>query len=987
MISIDDAEKVASEIYSDVINNLHNIESEEDSKIQIVNRVLNECLGWPYTDFKAETHHENGYSDYILLNDHRPVLLIEAKRIGLIGVKTAEKNKIRHLKISGSSLKDAMSGIEQAASYSLLNGIPITILTDGITWIIFKTFTPGENYKSKEAIVFPSFEAIISDFSSFYDLLSKSQFSKRLYNAIFDEIHHKRLILSQELMAPLEESDINISQKSNIAFDLDDVFSSFFSRLTGDDDEDLLIDCFVETRESRIADFSLEKMTTSVLGNIVPSEKNVDTELASLIKTNIESDTSASETGQTVFIVGPTGAGKTTFIDRFFRKTLSLSIRRRCVLIRVNCLDSTGREDTALEWITENLISILEKEVYKGGSPNWDDLLSLYHGEYKRRAEGVDAELYRRNKQEFKEKFGQFLDSKVESDREGYLKRILSDIVNNRKLLPVLLIDNTDEFSNNYKQIFFQFSQALRRHTHHCLVIFPVTDKSAWSFSKTDIYGIYKSRSFFLPTPSPREVLRKRIEFLKQKLEGGGEGRRKKGDYFIGRGIKISIENLGGFAQVLENVFVDHDYTSRTIGELTNYNIRRTLLLSQRVITSSVIKIEDLIKSYINGELVATNFTKFMEALMKGDYEVYKQRDNPEIYPIFQVDSDVRQSPLLMLRVLKLLDTVHLGSRSIEDKHIDVQSIIDYFDAIGCSESAVDKALISLLEAGLIEPYDVSNRNLSNDQKFAIAYRGKAHLRLASNNSVFFYQMALTTAITDQEVALKIKGLYKSKAAFHDKLERIKNIFLEYLLKEDMQHISIGCEHTQYKCQVELVKNLEKHSQVSSNQVNDLVATLGEDYKEGIIKKGVIATVDFFDESKGFGFVEVDGVDSRIFIHVQKLQEHDIQSLNDGDGILCDLARGPKGLFIDKIYDIEIDEVNVETVSCRIIRLFRDRGYGFVELEGNDRTVFFHITVFSQSIREKLKEGFHLEAQICPDTKASGYQIKKVLSIKELASQ
>lgn len=37
----------------------------------------------------------------------------------------------------------------------------------------------------------------------------------------------------------------------------------------------MLVDCFVETRESRIADFSLERLTKNVLGNIDPNERDV----------------------------------------------------------------------------------------------------------------------------------------------------------------------------------------------------------------------------------------------------------------------------------------------------------------------------------------------------------------------------------------------------------------------------------------------------------------------------------------------------------------------------------------------------------------------------------------------------------------------------------------------------------------------------------------------------------------------------------------
>src|SRR5690606_35757067 len=137
-------------------------------------------------------------------------------------------------------------------------------------------------------------------------------------------------------------------------------------------------------------------------------------------------------------------------------------------------------------------------------------------------------------------------------------------------------------------------------------------------------------------------------------------------------------------------------------------NIRRTLILSQRIITSSVFKIHDLIKSYLSNEPITTNFTKFMLGLMAGNYELYRQGDKHEIYPIFQVDNTIRQSPLLKIRIRTLLDSQRKGSRTIEEKHVNLTSIIDYFDSMGSTEQSIDLALLSLLEEGLIEPYDIS---------------------------------------------------------------------------------------------------------------------------------------------------------------------------------------------------------------------------------------------------------------------------------------
>ncbi len=981
MIALDGAFEKTKKIVDESLKNISNIKTEEDSKIQLITRIVTEGLNWSFSDIGAEIKNENGYSDYLLSIDSEPTLLIEAKRTGSIEIETTENNRLRHLKISGPGLKNALPGIEQAASYATPNGLSIAVLTDGLTWVIFKPFVAGENFKNKEAIVFPSLNAVLSDFQIFYELISKELLKKKAYNLIFDKLHQNRLLLTQPLFAPLEENKIKISPKNNLAFDLDRVFTKFFERLTGDEDADMLIDCFVETRESRIADFSLEKITANVLGNISPVDKDVDKELANLIEAAVEVDS-----GQTIFIVGPTGAGKSTFLDRFFRKTLSKSIRRQCLVVRVNCLDASGRDETVLQWLTENIISSLESQVYQDGAPSWNQLRGLYYSEYQRRSKGVDAHLYQNDRERFKEKFSEYLDDNVENDREGYLKRILADTVQNRKKLPIILIDNTDEFSMEYKRIIFQFAQSLRRHANHCLLIFPVTDKSAWSFSKTDIFGIYQSRSFFLPTPAPREVFRRRISFLKQRLsEKFSEEERR--SYFSSRGIRVSIGNLNRFAEVLENVFVEQDYTSSLIGELTNYNIRRTLLLSKRVITSAIFKIDDLISSFITYETVATNYSKFMNALIKGDHEAYKRGDAHEVFPIFQVDQEIRQSPLMALRILSLLDSLYQSGKSIDKRHSSVQSIFNYFEAVGCTESSVDRALISLLEAGLIEPYDASVQDLSPGQRLAISFSGRAHLRLALNNNIFLEQMALTTAIVNEDIAHQIRDIYFSNASFDEKMNSIREMFVLYLFDEDKNYMSIPHQLEQYKCQLNLKTRLEHFIQAISFSDEEVGESSISEYQEGLVYEGIIATVDWFDAEKGYGFVDLEGVDGQVFMHAQQLHESGIDYVSDGDDLLCDVGRNAKGLHITQVHDIETEPGGVEIADCRIIRVFEDRGYGFVQIADGSRDAFFHFSVVPSTDRNKLKVGISFQAQIKADKNGRGLQVNRVISFLESAGQ
>lgn len=55
------------------------------------------------------------------------------------------------------------------------------------------------------------------------------------------------------------------------------------------------------------------------------------------------------------------------------------------------------------------------------------------------------------------------------------------------------------------------------------------------------------------------------------------------------------------------------------------------------------------------------------------------------------------------------------------------------------------------------------------------------------------------------------------------------------------------------------------------------------------MKNGV---VKFFNESKGFGFIKIDGSSEEIFVHVTGLNDQ----IREGDNVTFDVAEGKKGL-------------------------------------------------------------------------------------------
>lgn len=973
MTTLDHAYTTFIEIRDQVQANLDAILTEEDAKIQIITRILTECLGWGFSDIGAERKHDSGFSDYLISRNNRNILIVEAKRIGRVSISVSDKAVQKSLKLNGPGLTKAYEGIAQAASYAQPNGVPVALLTDGDAWIVFKPTVGGENYLEKQALVFPSLDAVAAKFSLFYDLLGQEPCSRKLYNQIFDELHNTRLLLTSPLVPAINPTDIFRQQKSKLAFDLEPVFDSFFSRMTGEADPDLILECFVETQESRIADHSLEKMTSRVLGNIDTQNLGIDKELSDYLSSAVQLDA-----GESVFIVGPTGAGKSTFIDRFFKKTLAEETRSKCIPVRLNFLEATGSMEPTLRWITDSLITRFETSLFEGGNPSWDELRGLYYTDYNRQKKGTGAKLYERDKAKFQEEFGHYMAKKVEDDREGYLRRLLSDIVHNRKKLPVIIADNTDEFPPEVKEAIFQYIQSLRVHSKHCILIFPITDKSAWSFTKTDIYSIYQSKSFFLPTPPPREVFRRRINYLKKKLEPADPTKPAE-KYLTDRSITISIADLSVFADTIEDAFVNDEYAAKILGELSNYNIRRTLALARRVITSPVFGIDDLIVAFASGTATFNRRIKFLNALLKGDYNFYSKNDidASEIVPIFQVDRKFNQSPLLQIRILAMLEATLNGSSNVDDRHLTIGNLSDYFQSIGSSEAAVDTALLRLIDANLVEPFDPSERGISSGQRVAISFAGRAHLRLAISNPVFFEQMALTTEISNSDVASMIGSAHNAKMPFDEKFATVRSLFAQYLIERDELEINVPVDGRVHGPQRDLLDAIRGFVTVDDSPQK--ASALGKSPMiDDQLKAGVLGTVDFYDAQKGFGFVDLSELGERCFVGAEAVSRSGFVTLNDGDDILCDVGSSPKGPQITFIHDLQNKPHEVTLLECVVIRVVPERNFGFASVFGRSDDALFHFSLLSDDHVANLCIGMRFEAEVRINSKNGLQQVRRI---------
>ena len=759
------------------------IETEQDARFQVIDRILIEVMGWQHTDVRTESHGQSGYVDYLLSRNNRNCLVIEAKRQEKILVDTRNPN-LAHYKLGGPALKSASGGISQARQYCMDHGVPFAVLTTGFEWVFFVALrTDGLSPLEGTAIVFPGLDAISKNFATFYDLLSKTGFGQELIRVRLQEAEGLEVQHSDELYSVADPNRVRLLQKSDMAADLDQVFNEFFSTMSGESDPEMLAKCFVETKESKEADATLDKITRTLTNHIKVVDGSQGVALARHIADAVE-----FRRGEFVLVIGNKGAGKTTFIDRFFRLVLDRQIREQCLVARIDLADSTGDLDNLNSWLTECLKAALERELFHSLVPTYEELQGVFWREYNRWRRGEHKFLYEKDREQFKIDFGKHVYELVDQHPDRYVIALLSHAIRGRQLLPCLVFDNTDHFPQQYQEKVFQVAQSFFRRVLS-FVICPITDRTIWQLSKQGPLQSYVTTQFYLPVPSTKDVLSKRVDFIKEKLD---VDQTQGGEYFSRKGIRLNISDIQAFAFCVEEIFIKTEYLGRVVGWLSNHDIRRGLQIAQRIITSPILSVEDLVKLYITGNRAFIEERKVRQALILGNYNGFVQSHSDFVLNLFQVASTSITTPLAKLSILRVLMDRESQATSPEESYMTIEDIVNYCEPIGIARSAAIKHCREFLDYRLIEPYDPTDLDLYMGQRVKVTHAGRIHSEFALEDETYVVQMALATTIRSPDVAAKGREIYYSrhKMTRKDWINLIQ-LFVEYCQKEDKVFVNI----------------------------------------------------------------------------------------------------------------------------------------------------------------------------------------------------
>ncbi|WP_146218509.1 AAA family ATPase [Pseudomonas sp. RW409] len=750
--------------------------TEQDARFQLIDRFLVEVLRWPRESIHTEPFLDEGRIDYLLRHGDRNKFVVEAKRTAASLLET-KQNKLDYFKFNGPATKSATPVLRQAENYCMDVGVQFCAATNGLEWIGHWAIRgDGRSKTDYKIAAFPSLAAIESDFLQFYELFSAEAVTKELFKIYFNE-HEGTSINQAEDLYTVKSDRSSFMLKSNISRDIEKVFTKFFTSMSGEDDSEMLINCFVESKESKETDVSLQKIAKNIIDGILYIDNNPNYGLEADIR-----DAVATEKGDFALIIGNKGAGKSTYIDRFFRLKLESELRSKCLVLKVDLRLSPNDTNTVTYWLDKKLSELCEKVLFPN-EPVYDDLQGVYFREYMRWSKGEMKALYETDKNQFKIEFGKFVNHQRIHETGLYLANLLWHAVGARSLMPCLIFDNADHFPREFQESVFQYAQSLYRSIKTCFIICPVTDRTIWQLSKHGPFQSYQYKAFYLPTPSTKEILQKRATFLQSKISNTET---LPDQYFLAKGIRVSVQDLNAFVACIESIFIETDYISRLISSLCNHDIRRSLELTKKTLTSPHVAIDDLVRTYLSQSgRIRIAPQRIKKAIFLGDYSQFSQDDHAFIVNLYAIHSDHISTPLARLSILQALKQRYFQTEDAESKYIEVNLLMSYLEPIGIPRKVIKRHLEVLFTYRLVEPYDPTSELLEENTKVKISPSGLIHIELGSDDKTYIEHVGLATPIRSSESLGVLRELFQAKKLEREDWDRISATFVSYLMAQD----------------------------------------------------------------------------------------------------------------------------------------------------------------------------------------------------------
>lgn len=507
----------------------------------------------------------------------------------------------------------------------------------------------------------------------------------------------------------------------------------------------------------------LKDRVTDIAGNLI---KPIDTskKQATGISTEIQKFASNPVFYSRVqLIIGSVGAGKSLFIQRFYRRLMSKEVAERTRWAFINFNVMPPGHDDLQNWISEQFIASFSKT----NNVDLDDLKQIekiFATELKRFEKGPAKPLKTADNQEYLRRRASLLDELVK-DAPKFAECITRHFSGERRFGIVIVFDNVDRRSREKQLLIFESAQWFKDITRALLLINLRDSTFETHKDEPPLDAFINAINFYVRPPRFSQVIRKRLELV---LEALPKEVAKQQEYTLTSGYKIRYpaSRLGEF---LMGIYLSlfHRRTVQVAAALEGLvakDVRRALAMFGDIIVSPHIPTNQITGAALTAGEFRLQEYRIIRALMRGRYKYFNGR-SAYVRNILSADLEHnRPSNLLNADILEFLIRNRKSKIDFtQEGYAAVETVIKKMGRLGYDEQDSFDAIHTLVTWGLIEPESLVSDSLDEEDAIRVHASGFMHMRFFIERSEYLIGITTNLQFVSRNLAIDVGALWSGQ--------------------------------------------------------------------------------------------------------------------------------------------------------------------------------------------------------------------------------
>ncbi len=733
--------------------------NEATTRLHLIDKLLQDCLGWKSIDISAEENYDKTYADYVLSVDGRRFAILEAKREGIYFELPLDHDDIEYsIEYLCKDNKQIKEALKQVIQYCNERGTEVGIVSNGWQIIaLIATRSDGISPLEGKAIIFDSIEKMETNFIDFYNLLSKEGIQKkrllhRLIDSASDTLPFK---LSEQIVGyPGKQTRNELQTELKILAELviEDISTN------KEIQTNFIRECYIPT--GTLTNYALlsKKILMSRYEMLFDEEqKQTAKSISSKNETFGREIIAESISKRPILLIGDVGVGKTMFIKNFIFIAAG-EVTRNAITLYIDL----GQQANISADIREAILEIIDDQLLKEHKIDIKErnfVRGTYREEIARFKQSYFSDLKKIDDKELDKREINFIDSLVRN-KEKHIKTSLEHISRKEKKQILLFLDNADQREESTQQTVFLMAQEFAS-SWPLAVFVSIRPETYYSSKKRGALKAYHTKSFTILPPDIYDVIKKRLEFALKITKG-------EMPLNYPAGLKLETKNLENYINILLYSFDRDKQLIEFIVNICSGDLRFALDLINIFLGSGHVNVSKILKIYEQQGFYQVPIHEFLRAIIFGDNLYYDPNTSP-VQNLIDIKSSSKNEHFLLLI---LLDFIYRSKKTPgTEGYISSSEIFSYLQNCGYREKQVSDAVLLAIKYGLIQGKIKETNIISIPETLCITTSGAYHFLKLIKLFIYLDAIIVDTPILDDQ----LRASLQSSIINHDIFNRLEN--------------------------------------------------------------------------------------------------------------------------------------------------------------------------------------------------------------------